>query len=490
MNEQFDTDTRYNVYDIMRAVDTLTMRQPIHRNADSYYQGSHAEVFAHRRWSQMFRLNGTYVMNYCKTVVDTVLDRLEISTVAATTQKAQKAIDEMWEENELQLDATEIHRNALVFGECYAMVWPDEDGDVSVTYNSPLTTIMIYEDENPRVKKYAVKMWEERNAIGVKFTRLNLYYRDRIEKYQRAGELSVTAGAGGGGWMAPFEVIENPFGEIPVFHFRTHRPYGTPEHASAIGPQDAINKLVNNHMLTVDYQGAPQRYALSNYGNNSELEDFGDNDTARENIDGLKNGPGELWYLNGVSQVGQFNPAPPATFTEPIQAYVNAMAALTHTPIHFFEAVKTFSSGEALRTAEAPLTKKVRDRQLSFGQTWREIFSFALRIEGIDADVQVKWQSPESMDTTDAWNVAAIKKGMGIPLVTILTEMGYDTEIAEEIAEAAEEATQAGNQTTAAINAHNLALAAQAQDAKTDNADAKEDSQSLHDSQNIDPKEK
>jgi SPP1 family phage portal protein len=458
-------------YDIQRAVDTLTMRQPIHRNAGSYYQGSHSEVFAHRRWSQMFRLNGTYVMNFCKTVVDTVLDRLEISTVSATTQKAQKAIDEMWEENELMLDATEIHRNALVFGECYAVVWPDEDGDVSITYNSPLTTIMIYDDENPRVKRYAVKMWEEINSIGVKSTRLNLYYADRVEKYRRQGELSVAGGSGAGGWMSPFEVVENPFGEIPVFHFRTHRPYGTPEHESAIGPQDAINKLVNNHMLTVDYQGAPQRYALSAFGNTSELEDFGDDDTIRENIEGLKNGPGELWYLNGVTQVGQFNPAPPETFTKPVESYVQSLASLTNTPLHFFKAGTVYGSGEALRSAEAPLTKKVRDRQLSFGQTWREVFKFALKIEGIDADVQVKWNSPESMDTTDAWNIAAIKKGMGISLVTILTEMGYDTQIAEEIAKDAEASTAAGNMTTAAINPHNLALHAQAEAEKQNQQD-------------------
>jgi hypothetical protein len=462
-------------FDITRAMDALGARRPVYTNSESYYMGSHREVFANARWSYLFRENGTYVFNYCKTIVDTVLDRLEIASVQATTAAANKALDEMFQENELAIDATEIHRRALVYGECYAIVWPDEDGDVTITYNSPMTTVMIYDEENPRVKKCAAKLWEQRDAFNAKTCYMNLYYPDRIEKYKRVGELSLVAGTGdAAGWGSPYEIVENPFGEIPVFHFRTHRPYGTPEHSAAIGPQDAINKLVNNHMLTVDYQGAPQRYALSSGGNNAELTDFDEGEATRENLEALKSGPGELWYLNGVTQVGQFNPAPPATFTAPIADYVNAMASITSTPLHYFKPGTVFGSGEALRSAEAPLTKKVRDRQLSFGQTWRELFRFALKIEGFKVDVQVKWQSSESVDTTDAWNVASIKRGLGIPLNIVLEEMGYDKEIAQQIADEvkkeAEEAAKAGEQTpgqpsegapgqlASGMNAHNIAV--------------------------------
>lgn len=463
-------------FDIKRAMDTLAFRRGVYTNAESYYQGSHREVFANARWSYLFRENGTYVLNFCKTIVDAVLDRLEIASVQATTQAANKALDEMWQENELAIDATEIHRRALVYGECYAIVWPDDDGDVAITYNSPMTTVMVYDDENPRVKKYAAKLWETRDAFDAKISYMNLYYPDRIEKYRRYGELSLVAGSGSeSGWEA-LGVVENPFAEIPVFHFRTGRPFGTPEHAAGIGAQDAINKLVNNHMLTVDYQGAPQRYALSSGGNSAEFDDYDESEAARENLDALKSGPGEFWYLNGVTQVGQFNPAPPTTFTEPITAYVQAMAALTQTPMHYFVEGRPFSSGEALRSAEAPLTKKVRDRQLTFGQTWRELFRFALSIEGFDVDVMVKWASTESLDTTDNWNVASIKRGLGIPLNIVLEEMGYDKEIAQQIADAAEAdeaeesadkgtnlADNLGVQDAMGINAHNMAVQANAQ---------------------------
>jgi hypothetical protein len=468
-------------YDIYRAMQVISDRRPNYTTAESYYEGAQSEVFAHAKWKNLFRANGSYSLNYCKPIVDTVLDRMEISSVEATTKAATKAIGEMWEENELQIDATEIHRRALVFGECYAIVWPDEDGDVTITYNSPMTTAMIYDFENPRVKRAAVKMWESQTDISNVVTHMNLYYPDRIEKYQRAGQLTLLASGGdAAGWGAPYEIIDNPWGVIPVFHFRTHRPYGTPEHIGALGAQDAINKLVNNHMLTVDYQGAPQRYALSSGGNASELSDFDEDETIRENLDALSAGPGELWYLNGITQVGQFNPADPHVFTNPILEYVKYMASLTSTPLHYFQAGTVYGSGEALRSAEAPLTKKVRDRQLSFGTTWRELFKFALLIEGFDVDVQVHWASSESMDSTDAWNIATVKRNLGIPLDVVLREIGYDAEIADQLAKAAQKEKDEKNpalngqmdgpmqpgdsnqppQTAAAMNLHNQAVQA------------------------------
>lgn len=460
--------------DIKLAVDTLASRRDSYINAENYYRGGEAEVFTNSRWGNMLRRRGLdYVLNYSKTVVDTVLDRLELAAIAGTDETSNAKINEIWEQNELELDANEIHKRALVFGECYAIVWPDELGEVQITYNAPTTTVLIYDDENPRIKSYAAKLWESTNAFGKKIVKLNLFYADRVEKFWRQGELNLVTTADDNTWQHG-ETVENPFGEVPVFHFRTHRPYGTPEHASAIGPQDAINKIMMNHMETIDYQGAPQRFALSAGGNMSEFTDFDEEDAARNNLGALDSGPGRLWYLNGVTAVGQFNVADHKNFTEPIMVYVKSMASLTQTPLHYFQNNGQFASGEALRTAEAPLVKKVRDRQISFASTWRDIFRFALRIEGIETDVQVKWQGIESLDSTDSWNIALQKQAIGIPLLYILMDMGYDKEVAEEIVRESEEeakkkqeAMQAGmgdadNTSMVGMNAHNMALKAQA----------------------------
>lgn len=445
--------------DIKLAMDQIIAKREGYNQADAYYQGVNPEIFANQRWFRLFRNEKSdFRFNFSKTVVDSVLNRLEIEQIETTTVEADNYINRVWEQGDLQLDINEIHKNALVYGDCYAIVWPDASGNLAIDYNSPLNTTIVYDQENPRIKSFATKMWQLVDASNRKIIRINMYYPDRIEKYEGLGDIEFINGVPN---LSLVETVINPWNEIPVFHFRTNKPYGRPEHADAFGPQDAINKLISTHMYTVDYQGAPQRYALSNGGNAAEMDDFSEDDTARENIGSLQNGPGQLWYLQGVASVGQFPAADPKTFTDPVNEFVADMAAITSTPIHYFSSTTYLPSGQALRVAEAPLFKKVLNRQLAFGSTWRDLFKFMLRIEGIVAEVEIDWRSPETIDSLDNWDIAVRKKSVGVPLEQILLELGYDPEIAKIIADAS--ATAGGNPQEIALrgtglNTNNLAM--------------------------------
>lgn len=444
--------------DLKKAFDYLTEHRDGYLKAEAYYGGDQPEVFQSQRWMRIFRFEGAdFRFNFTKTVVDSVLNRLDINQIQATTNAANNYIDKIWNQTDLRIDINEIHKSALVHGDCFAIVWPDSTGTLAIDYNSPLTTAVFYDEENPRIKSFGAKMWQTTTPTE-KILKINLYYPDRIEKYEGRGDLDNLVALP---IMNLVETVANPWNQIPIFHFRTHKPYGSPEHLDAYGPQDAINKLINTHMYTVDYQGAPQRYALTNGGQSAELEDFSEDDTARENLGSLQNGPGQLWYLQGVAAVGQFPAADPETFTKPVLEFVNAMAAITSTPLHFFMKGSYIPSGEALRVAEAPLTKKVLNRQLTFGSTWRDLFKFMLRVEGINADVEIDWQNPETIDTVDQWDIAVRKKSVGMPLEQILLELGYDAEIAAQVAEASvvpTGQTQDISLQATGVNANNLAV--------------------------------
>lgn len=421
--------------DMKKAIDQIRDRRNHYLTAEAYYEGTQSEIFTNPTWYRLLSVNGNdFRFNFSRTVVDSVLNRLEIANITGSTEQSSSKIKDVWKQNELSIDADEIHRRALVYGDAYAIVWTDKTGKTTVDYNSPLTTVMIYDDENPRVKKFAAKLWqtEDPGDYTKKIARLNMYYPDRIEKYQMNGEIDNVVSITG---FMLIDTVQNPWGEIPVFHFRTTKQYGRPEHLDAYGPQDAINKLIVTHMNTVDYQGAPQRYALSGGGNDAEFEDFDEAGTAAENVGSLKNGPGELWYLRGVTKVGEFSPADHKVFTEPVKDFVRSMASLTNTPLHYFEKTGNVPSGESLRTAEAPLLKKVEDRQITFGSTWADMFRFILEIESVqDSDIVVDWAAVESMDSLDAWEVAVKKRVVGVSLEQVLIEMGYDTDLAKRIA--------------------------------------------------------
>jgi hypothetical protein len=414
--------------------------------ARAYYEGDVDEVFAWARLRRMLERTGNrYRFNFAATPVDTVLNRLEISSVQVPTdQGLTTALNDIWMENQLDLESGDIHRWGLVFGECFVFVWPDEGDGVEITYNSPLITQVIYDVEHPRRVAYAAKRWPMGDQV-----RLNLYYSDRIEKYAsrvgtttpREQDYQPYADDDNGVWP-----VLNPYGRVPVFHFRTERPTGRPEHRNAYGPQDAINKLVITQMSTTDYHGFPQRYALAGNSASVESSDFGDDPTDVPGGQSLVSAPGELWWLRNVDSVGQFDPADVKNFLEPMKEYIRSMASTTATPLHYFDPSGDAPSGESLRTAEAPLVKKVSKRQRSFGATWSEALSFAIQVvtSRADVDVSVNWVQPASYDDLDFWQAALQRLSVGVPLRQVLTEAGYDPEAIDEwVAEAAQRAATA-----------------------------------------------
>jgi hypothetical protein len=395
--------------DIKKAIDKIIANRERYQVAEAYYEGINDEVFQNQRWYRLFRYEKNrfntftpFRFNFSKTVVDAVLNRLEVEQVETTTPQGDEFINNVWNQTDLKLDMNEIHKNTLVYGDAYAIIWPDMQGQLAIDYNSPVNTVVIYDEENPRLKSYAAKLWQITDSTDRKVIRLNMYYADRIEKYEALGDLDFINGVPN---VQLIETVVNPWGEIPVFHFRTSKPFGRPEHADAFGPQDAINKLISTHMYTVDYQGAPQRYALANGGNAAEMDDFSEDDTARENIGSLQNGPGQLWYLQGVSA----------------------------------------------------LFKKVLNRQLALGSTWRDLFKFMLRVEGINAEIDIDWKSPESIDSLDQWDIAVRKRSVGLPVKQILLELGYDPEIAQLIEDASSAQQEVGLPGTG-LNTNNMAL--------------------------------
>jgi hypothetical protein len=414
-----------HVSDIRTAVEAIQSKVDEYQLAEQYYEGTQGEIFASQTLARLLGGHaGDFRTNFASVPVNAVLDRLEIAAITGVAEGANERIGELMESNEFIIESEDIHRSTLVYGDSYVTVWPVE-GQTTIYYNNPKSTTIVYDDENPRLKRFAAKLWEI-DEEGTKYQRLNIYYPDRVEKYRVQGSEPVKDASK---WSL-IDSVENPYEQVPVFHFRTNRPYGSPEHKAAYGPQDAINKLVATQMHAIDYQGAPQRYALAN-GDSPEATDFNEGSTDRENIGRLKNGPGELWYLKGVDKVGQFEPGDPKAFIEPLREYVKAMATATSTPVHYFERALNVPSGESLRVAESPLVKKVNSRQASFGSTWREVFRFALALEGLGGDVQVKWQKHESTDQLTDWELALKKIRAGVPLEQVLVEQGYDLELVQ-----------------------------------------------------------
>ena len=465
--------------DLTEALEEMQLAEPDYVEASDFYNGTVDEVLASQKLRELFGNQGSkFRINYARTPVDCLLERTKIQGFTCKDTGQLAAIEATWFDNELGIEAKDVHRRAYEFGDAYLVAWPEDDdpdfpGKVSAYAHDPTHVRVFYDPERPRKKRLAVHKWLETGTgfdgnqlpKGEVYQRVNLYYPDRLEKW--VSKEAVLSAAGHRN-MIRFDSEYEEFGDvedgeqwpipnpvpdiIPVFHFRTGRPYGRPEHADAYGPQYAINKLLLSLMGAVDHAVLPQRYVTTESamsGQTSALDAFdtavGEIDT-EVNDDGLdpsstmETGPGNVWLLSGKSvKPGQFAAADSENFIEPMESLVRQMADVTDLPANRYHSGGQQPSGDSQRMSERPLNDKVDDRHAQFGVTWHEFFSYVCEVNGLGAtDAQVNWAPPDIATDKDSWETAQLQLKAGVPFDQVMRERGYGSEKIEEWAPYAE----------------------------------------------------
>jgi hypothetical protein len=463
--------------DLPYAFCELRDARPAYERALAFYDGKVEEIYSSAKITRLlmkFGLNNFDNFNFAHIPVDAVANKLSIIAVSADDEsdesEADTTLEDLWDYNELAEESRIAHRKAGVYGDYYMMVWPvigdEEDyvakktpkeladmlgeyGDLTInqpepeevtaktivavdmTFHDPLTTRVFYSTENPLKKSFAIRSWTEGEKDRL-LTRANLYYPDRIERYVYEGKPPRNRYAQTK-WKAFHqdgepEVLNNPFGEIPFFHFRNDRPYGKPDHINAYGPQLAINKLVTSHLATVDFQSFPQRYGLMDPTADqagSQGADFNpfapedeDDPEFDDNESQLSADPSAFWDLKGYKAVGQFQPANPDAYLKPFDRYVKAMSQVTDTPMHYFAKDSTDRppSGEMLRVANEPIDAKAEERQETYGSTWRKALEFALDMMGVNTErINISWRPVETVTDKTGWETVNLQQLAGVP---------------------------------------------------------------------------
>lgn len=437
------------VSDLADALAEMESARRGYAKAKAYARGPIDEVFTSRKLKRLLRNNHiTFQTVLGGVVIDAVANKLEITDLAVDNEAAAEALAAVEKQNKMDLLRPFVMRMALVFGDAYLMAWPETDdngkptGRIFISYNDPRTVRILYDADNPMVKRLLIKKW----ATSDKKVRVDLIYEDRVEHFiskrangraSAATDFEPYAPEGGK------EVEENAWG-IPGFHFTTTMPgeYGIPEHEPFYGTQDKLNKLTVSHMGGIDFTSIPQRAALLDATTNSSEAASLDEDefsvspdgqrTVHKDGDGnsnLSSEPGSLWWLKGVRDLKQFDPASPDAFLKPEIQYLNEGATATSTPLYLFNTAGDFPSGKALRTANAPLDAKAKARKLSFDSTWDEFYRFLMKLLGYpDATVSLTWAPVQTVDEDEKLAQAGVKQELGVPADTTLVELGYDDE--------------------------------------------------------------
>lgn len=467
-----------DLYHLKFALCEMDLAEANYVLAEAYYDGTKPEQFSHHRIAYALRnTKDKYKVNFAKTPVNVVADRLAISSV--TVRKAAEIDTEetdnddkpnpgeanneltktfekkVWRPCKLRRLTNELHQKTSEYGDGYLFVWteteeeadPDDPSltrDVSnnqpvIYYNSPKTTRIIYDPEAPDKPLFAIKKWKHFNG---KY-RVNLYYPDRTEHFQlKDGTKPDSAEAGDPKfWESLGLATPNPYNRIPIFHYRNAMPYGRPEHYDGYGPQDAVNKISTTLVHSTEWLGFPQRYGLAEP--NASLDgavpgaDWDDETEATQpedaDNDELSSGPGTIIKLEGMKEVGTFQVGEPSSFLEPVEFYIRSLAQTTTTPLRYFYPPGAHPpSGESYRAEDTPLINKVVKRQGEYEDSHCEVFAFAMEIAtGTPADefvVDVKWAPAASIDDALGWDTVKKKIEAGVPRRQALIEAGYTAE--------------------------------------------------------------
>lgn len=251
--------------DLITAYEELVEYRPAYEEAKDMYAGQVGETYASERVKRLLaraRADDIEEFNYAHIPVDTIANRLEITSVTVvrpdaddqTTEggtggvradsqntktpdaekgarvgegaapkaadaehysQAQAALDKLREDNQLDAESAGLHHKVSRDGDCYLIVWPASDDKGKVTavdmrVNDALTTRVIYDVEDPLKVAYAIKSWtyDEVDAGGNKIqrTRATLYYDNRVERWISKPDKKAQALCDPDAWL-PYEPV-------------------------------------------------------------------------------------------------------------------------------------------------------------------------------------------------------------------------------------------------------------------------------------------
>jgi len=450
-----------NSSDLKWALSDLAGRLEAYRLAQDYYEGRHRLAFASDKFRSAFgSLLRAFADNLCAAVVDTVADRLQVigfDTEQGDSSNLAAAAWALWQDNRMDRRAGEVHQQAFICGDAYAIVWPDSDGRPVIYPNQAAQVTVAYDPEMPGKIVRAAKTWLAED----KRLRLTLYYPDRIEKYATPGPLVQGLSPELASRLIPFEVpgepwpLPNPYGVVPVFHFANGGimgGFGRSELADIVPLQDGLNKAVADMLVAMEFVALPQRWITG-------LEVEIDETTGKPKAPFVP-GADRVWTIGDPdAQLGQFAAADLSQFLAVQDSFRMEIARVSGIPLHYLSLRQDYPSGEAMKTAEARLTAKVRDRQIAWGNVWEDAMMLALRMAGLseEAHLSTLWQDTAPRSEREFLEGLLLKQQIGASNDALLREAGYSPEQIEQMhAEVGSASSQLGDRLLAAFNQGNF----------------------------------
>ena len=399
---------------------------------DRYYTGMQGAAFLSPEskvalGNRFGRLNS----NICRLAITALAERLRIVGFSDPSLWAD------WIRCDLDQLSGVAHREALLLGDSYAMVWADVYGRPKVTIESA-KQVAVQCDPGTRQIVAAVKRWETKTT-----TEAVLYLPNRIVRL-RANSTGATIS----GFQA-VEEIANPLGVVPVVQIRNSDrildPVGLSELDDLTCLVDALGKTLLDMMVTSEYTGRPRRWATGVELVEEPVLDADGNPVLDENdepvmIEANPYPEGDRAMISEVegAKFGQLDAADLGGYEASVRVILGQIMAVSTLPAHYVGVFTSNpASADALRAAEASLTARAEARQATFGRAWSQVAALMIAVrDGRDPqqiNVEVQWADAATRSIAqEADGVTKLFQAGLLPASYALKRLGYtDAEISE-----------------------------------------------------------
>jgi len=378
---------------------------------------------------------GRMASNIPRLAVTALTERLQI------TGFSDEALWPEWLRNDMDLLAGVAHREALLFGDSFVIVWADSAGRPKVTIESA-KQVAIQVDPGTREIVAAVKRWETEIS-----TEAVLYLPDRIVRYS-ANHTGATLG------FEAKQEIANPLGVVPVVNLRNSDrildDYGASEIDDLMPLVDGLNKSLADMLVTSEFVGRPRRWATGieleekpviDSDGNPVVDDDGEPVVTTANP--FPEGNRMMISEEAEAKIGQLAAADLAGYEASVRVMLGQIMAVSTLPAHY---VGVFTdnpaSADALRASEASLTARAEARQETFGRAWEKVAKLMTAVlDQVDPNVVdnvvVFWSEAGTRSMAQEADAAVKLYEVGLlPSAFTLRKLGYsDEEILEIEAE-------------------------------------------------------
>jgi hypothetical protein len=411
---------------------------------NDYYVGDHPLPFltpahADKMRSQFRQMLEESRSNFMRLLVDVVDERLQVEGFRLSAEsdiQSDKDSWDIWQANKLDSLSRQAMLDSLVKGVSYASVWQDvdDDGYADIAIEDACETIVSYTPgSNFRRRDAALKTWLDSPELE----RATIYLPGGCYRFQRKVDDPADVSQGTQGltsnkrndWV-PLESDDpyaaNPIGIVPIVPLRNRGRTlleGESELADVWSIQNQINSFIFLLMLGGYFGAHRQRFAtgiklMIDETSGEAKEPF---DIA---IDKL------MVSENPEAKFGEFGQTDLGQYINAIEQKVAHLAVVSRTPKHYLLPTGQDPSGDAIKSAESGLVRKIERKQDDFGEAWEEVMQLARQFQDPKAEPSVDSEVVWADASTESEGVradATIKKyGAGlIPKEQALEDLSY-----------------------------------------------------------------